>query len=186
MSKSNVSQSGSQKNLVLIGMPGAGKSTIGVLLAKRLGLDFLDTDILIQNREGMTLQEIVDSVGPARFRQIEEQVLGGLRVNRSVIATGGSAVYGTKAMLNLSVNGLIIYLSCPLRVIEQRVNNHDTRGLARTPGQTLEDLFRERAPLYGQYADITVEIGDELPEQVVERVVHSFDERLGVRERHPR
>lgn len=176
-----VFQSGMRDNLVLIGMPGAGKSTIGVLLAKRLGFDFLDTDILIQNQEGKTLQEIVDSQGSVRFRQIEEQVLSGLRARRSVIATGGSAVYSTKAMLNLGVNGSIVYLDCPLPVVEQRVNNHDTRGLAREPGQTLEDLFRERVPLYRKYADITINIHDEQPEQVVEQVIRSLNERAPAR-----
>lgn len=167
-------QLGLQDNLVLIGMPGAGKSTIGVLLAKRLRRDFLDTDILIQTREGKTLQDIVDGMGPARFRQIEEQLLSELRAMRSVIATGGSAVYSTRAMLNLGINGSIIYLDCPLALIEQRVNNHDTRGLAREPGQTLGDLYRERSPLYRKYADISVETGEEQPEQVVERVIQKL------------
>ncbi|WP_227519933.1 shikimate kinase [Mangrovitalea sediminis] len=158
-------------NLILIGMPGAGKSTIGVLLAKRLGLGFVDTDVLIQTREGRTLQDIVNSDGPAALRQIEEQVLADLKVTRTVIATGGSAVYSAKAMSALAESGIIVNLHVPLPVLEQRISNHDTRGLVRQPGQSIADLYQERVPLYARYADISIEVDNERPDQVVEQIV---------------
>lgn len=169
-----MSRLGPSDNLVLIGMPGAGKSTIGVLLAKRLGLDFLDTDLAIQTQEGRTLQDIVDAEGSAALRVIEERVLSSLTLNRCVIATGGSAVYSDPAMARLKGSGLVVNLLCPLAVIEQRVSNQDTRGLVRAPGQTLADLYRERVPLYARYADITVDMNDDRPDQVVEKVIQAI------------
>lgn len=169
-----MSRLGPNDNLVLIGMPGAGKSTIGVLLAKRLGFDFLDTDLAIQTQEGRTLQDIIDTDGPAALRAIEERVLSNLEPTRCVIATGGSAVYSDPAMSRLKRGGLVINLFCPLTVIEQRVSNQDTRGLVRKPGQTLTDLYRERVPLYARYADITIDMDDDRPDQVVERVIQAI------------
>lgn len=174
-------KSGSQDNLVLIGMPGAGKSTVGVLLAKRLGFDFLDTDVLIQTLEGRTLQEIVDAEGAEQLRRIEERVLSGLKASHSVIATGGSAVYSAKAMSALGASGLIVNLYYSLSVIERRVNNHDTRGLVKAPGQSFSDLYQERIPLYQQYADITIDAADEAPDQVVERVIEAIGNHRGMR-----
>jgi len=155
-------------SLILIGMPGAGKSTVGVLLAKRLAMAFVDTDLLIQTRAGLTLQQIVDREGHLGLRRLEEQVLCELPEDGArVIATGGSAVYSEPAMARLKSLGRCVYLACPLEVIEQRVTDEDSRGLARHPGQGLQALYDEREPLYRRYADLIVDCGCLTPEQVV-------------------
>jgi shikimate kinase len=156
------------KSIVLIGMPGAGKSTIGVLLARRLAMGFIDTDIHLQEAEGRTLQSIVDGQGYAELRRIEERVLCNLHSEHAVIATGGSAVYSEKAMAHLKQLGTVVYLRVSLEEILARVENTATRGLARRPGQTLEDLFHERALLYLRYADIQVDCDSLSPESAVE------------------
>jgi shikimate kinase len=159
------------RSIILIGMPGAGKSTIGVLLARELGMDFLDTDIAIQVHEGKTLQQILDESNYLRLRAIEETVL--LQTNDSprVIATGGSAVYSAAAMDLLSSLGTVIYLRVPLDVLERRIDNYDTRGIARQPGQDFGDLFTERSGLYDKYADITLDCGEHIPADIVEELV---------------
>lgn len=143
-------------NLVLIGMPGAGKSTLGVLAAKALGMDFLDTDLLIQQSEGRLLQEIIDTGGIRRLLDIEQAVLCALRADHTVIATGGSAVYSKQAMITLQQSGLITYLHVPYEEIEHRVTNIQRRGIALPAGVTLRALYNERLPLYRRYAEITV------------------------------
>lgn len=155
-------------SVVLIGMPGAGKSTAGVILAKRLALDFTDTDILIQSREGRSLQSIVDSHGYAELRRIEADVLARLQLAPSVIATGGSAVYSAAAMAHLKCMGQLVYLRISLEEILRRVTNSATRGLARRPEQTLEDLFHEREVLYERYADIGIDCDGLTPEETVQ------------------
>jgi shikimate kinase len=145
-----------KSNIVLIGMPGAGKSTVGIILAKMLSLDFIDTDVLIQILEGRSLQDIVDNEGHMTLRAIEEKALLALDCSNHVIATGGSAVYSEAAMKHLSSNGVLVFLDADLSALEERVRNFNTRGLAKKPGQTFADLFRERVPLYKKYADITV------------------------------
>jgi shikimate kinase len=144
-------------NISLIGMPGAGKTTSGQHLASQQGLQFIDTDILITESTGRTLQDIVDHEGPMSLREIEENVILGVDVQHSVIATGGSAVYSARAMRHLSAISHIIYLYVPYDVIEDRISNLDTRGLARHPEQSLYDLFLERSALYEKYAEFTVE-----------------------------
>ena len=160
-----------KSNLVLIGMPGAGKSTLGVLLARRLGLDFTDTDLLIQRREGETLQQIVDHRGHQRLRAIEADVLSQLTVAGHVIATGGSAVYSQEAMAALSRDGLIVHLHVELPVILERVSDYETRGIARQPGQSLQDLYAEREALYRQYADLSVDVGIPDHERATDQVI---------------
>lgn len=145
------------ENLILIGMPGVGKSTVGVVLAKTLGYSFLDTDLLIQMREKMLLQEIVDRIGVKEFIQLEGKFLCSLTAERSVISTGGSAVYSEEAMLHLQKLGRRVYLRLPLDELERRVDNITTRGLAMEKGQCFSDLYAERVPLYEKYADITVD-----------------------------
>jgi shikimate kinase len=154
-------------NIVLIGMPGTGKSTVGLLLAKTLGKDFVDSDILIQVREGKTLQQIMDENDYLHLRQIEEQVLTNIHGRNLVIATGGSAVYSEVAMEHLANNGTIVYLDTPLTVLRQRIRDYDTRGIARRPDQSFEELFAERTALYRRYADITVPGDLDTPDQVV-------------------
>lgn len=155
------------KNIVLVGMPGAGKSTVGVLLAKELCREFLDTDVLIQTIENVSLQHIVDTRGYLELRAIEERTILGVACQNHVIATGGSAVYSEPAMLHLKKNGLVIFLEITLDEIFRRILNFATRGLARRPDQTIEDLFAERALLYHKYADISVFCDQKSQEDVV-------------------
>lgn len=150
------SHTGVDGNLILIGMPGAGKSTVGVLLAKRLGYDFIDSDVLIQLQEGDVLQEILQRNGYLGLRATEQDVLLSLQLTRTVLATGGSAVYSEPGMTQLASNGTIIYLQVPLATIDARVTDFATRGIARHPDQDLAAVFAERTPLYEQYAEITV------------------------------
>lgn len=143
-------------NIVLIGMPGAGKSTVGVILAKHASCSFVDTDVLIQTRHRRSLQDIVDRDGYMELRRIEEEVLLSLDVRNSVIATGGSAVYSSRAMQHLKDSGIVVFLQVELAVLEARVHDYGTRGLAKRPDQDFSDLFQERTALYSRYADITI------------------------------
>ena len=147
------------KNIILIGMPGAGKSTIGVILAKTLGVDFVDTDIVIQNRTGELLCQTLDRVGVAGLLDEEEAAIRelDLRSKISVVATGGSAVLRETSMDHLRANGVCVYLSLPYSVISRRVNNRDTRGIAAEKGETLKDIYNFRKPYYERYADFTVD-----------------------------
>ena len=165
---------GATRNVILIGMPGAGKSTVGVLLARRLGLDFTDTDLLIQRHAGRTLQAIVDSDGHQALRRIEAEVLTGLRRHGHVIATGGSAVYSEAAMQNLRRDGVIVHLHVALPVIRARVKDFATRGIARAAGQSLADLYREREALYRRHADISVDVSHASQEESVNAVLHAL------------
>jgi len=153
-------------NLVLVGMPGTGKSTVGVVLAKFSQRQFIDTDLLIQTDQGRSLQQIVDEDGHQILRNIEERVILKLQTECAVIATGGSVVYSQPAMEHLKSAGIIIYLDTSLPELTARVTNYETRGIARAPGQTLEDLFAERTQLYQQYADWTIGCDDCTPEEI--------------------
>jgi shikimate kinase len=161
-------------NLALIGMPGAGKSTLGVLLAKRTARSFLDTDLLIQKAESAPLQEIIEKHGVEFFRSVEERIVLGLEVSSAVIATGGSVVYSEAAMTHLGRLGRRIYLDVPLADLERRLGNLDTRGVIRGPGQDLEGLLAERRPLYERWADIRVEVGDLKHDGAVDAVIHAL------------
>ena len=158
-------------NLVLIGMPGAGKSTIGVILARKTTRDFVDTDVLIQTSQGRTLQDIVDRDGYTVLRKIEEDILLDLSVQNHVIATGGSAVYSERAMARLRSNGVIIFLDVELATLESRVHDFSTRGLARRPEQSFAELFDERFKLYMKHADIVIRSDGLTHEQVCERII---------------
>jgi len=164
-------------NIVLIGMPGAGKSTVGILLAKALGKNFVDTDLLIQVREDKTLQRIMDENDYLHLRQIEEQVLLDIHGGNLVIATGGSAVYSEPAMTHLSNHGIVIYLETSLETLRKRIRDYDTRGIARRPDQSFDELFAERTALYRQYADITVHSGHLSPEETVSAIVWALRNR---------
>ena len=147
-------------NIILIGMPGCGKSTVGVLLAKRLGYRFIDSDLLIQEEEGKRLFEILRDDGNEYFVAAENRVNAAIKAERTVIATGGSVIFGKEAMQNLKSIGRVVYLRLELEEIERRVNNLKTRGVLMKEGQTLADVFKERTPLYEKYADITVDCDD--------------------------
>ncbi|WP_372985664.1 shikimate kinase [Marinobacter sp.] len=159
------------RNLVFIGMPGSGKSTVGVLVAKRLGLGFVDTDLFIQQEAGRTLQEIVDQDGYQALRKIEEQVLLNLTVENHVISTGGSAVYSDVAMRHLKSNGTVIFLDIPLDVVIERIGDYSLRGISRRPDQSLAALFDERFALYTRYADLTVKGAGLTHDEVCEAVL---------------
>ena len=148
-------------------MAGAGKSTVGVLLAKALFRNFIDTDLVVQSAEGRRLQDIVDEVGKAAFQAIEEKHVLSIHVPGAVIATGGSVVYSEKAMNHLKSSGTVIYLELPLAQLEARVSNLDSRGLAMDSDQTFADIFNERLPLYEKYADHTIHCDGLNHEEVV-------------------
>lgn len=161
-----------KRNIILIGMPGSGKSTLGVLLAKALGRRFLDTDLLIQEREGRLLQDIIDQDGIERFLEIEEQALLSVDVEHCVIATGGSVVYSQKGMEALKQNGDVLYLSATYEEVEKRVTNITTRGIVLKHGCSLRDAFTERVPLYERYQDYTIDsTGKSIEESVAEIVI---------------
>ncbi|MCP4754849.1 MAG: shikimate kinase [Proteobacteria bacterium] len=159
-----------RSNIVLIGMPGAGKSTIGVLLAKYLALDFVDTDLMIQVKCGEALQKIVDTQGYMELRSIEEKVILTLVCANHVIATGGSAVYSPTAMAHLKKNAATVFLDSELTDIERRIADFDTRGIARKVDQTFDDLFRERLPLYQLYADITIDCRNKNQDEITAEI----------------
>ena len=161
-------------NLILIGMPASGKSTIGVILAKVIGYDFIDSDLLIQRREGMRLPEIIKNRGIDGFLAVENEVNASLEVSKTVIATGGSAVYGEEAMKHLREIGGIIYLQVDFGVIQKRLHNIRQRGVALREGQTLRDLYEERCVLYEKYADLIVREGKGEIEEVVARIVRTL------------
>ena len=146
-----------KNNIVLIGMPGVGKSTIGVILAKILAYHFLDSDLVIQEREGKRLHQIISEVGTEGFLKIENDVNASLKVENTVIATGGSAIYGAEAMEHLKEIGEVVYLKADYQTICKRLGNLEKRGVALKPGQTLKDLYDERTVLYEKYADVTVD-----------------------------
>ena len=163
-----------KQNLILIGMPGAGKSTVGVLLAKRCGMAFSDTDILIQTGERRYLQELISIRGVSGFREIEEKYLLGVPADRSVVATGGSAVYSEKAMSHLKSLGIVVYLQIALTSLKTRLGNLVERGVVMTPGQTLDMLYEERRPLYEKYADVTISTDTMTPDQVAAQVMERY------------
>lgn len=149
-----------KSNIVLIGMPASGKSTVGVVLAKILGLSFMDLDITIQNHMGTTLQRIIDERGPEGFIEVENMVLSGLDCSNTVLATGGSAVYSDEAMRHLSEQGLVVYLEISYEGVAERIGNLDVRGVVMRDDsvRTLRALYDERLPLYEKYAELTVDV----------------------------
>lgn len=161
-------------NIVLIGMPGCGKSTAGVLLAKTLGYSFLDTDLLLQQKAGKKLYEMIRDDGMEAFLQLENKTVASLGdLDKTVIATGGSVVLGEAAMTRLKSLGKIVYLQLPLAQIEHRVSNIKTRGIAMGPGEGLADVYEHRAPLYERYADVTVSAQDFSLEETVDEITRT-------------
>ena len=146
-----------KKNIVLIGMPGVGKSTIGVILAKELGYQFIDSDLVIQQQEKRLLREIIEQEGVDGFLEIENRVNAGIQAEGAVIATGGSAVYGAEAMEHFRQTGTVVYLKLTYEKLKKRLGNLRGRGVVLRKGQTLHDIYRERSVLYEKYADIIIE-----------------------------
>lgn len=159
------------KNIVLIGMPAAGKSTVGVLLAKTLGFAFVDTDLIIQQNTGRLLQDIIDRDGLDAFCIEEERAICSVSFEQNaVIATGGSAVYSREAMMFLKKHGLVYYLSLPSEELSKRLFNITTRGIAKHPDETIEDVFNKRVTLYREYADVTVDCLGKTAEETVAEI----------------
>ena len=163
-------------NIILIGMPGAGKSTIGVILAKTLGMDFLDSDLVICRETGRTLQEILDTDGLERFLQLEEDIACSLRPAHTVIATGGSVPMSPRAMAHLKSLGTVVYLRVALPELSRRLSNIKTRGIAFGPGESLETLYQKRVPIYESWADLTVAADPD--ENNLEHMVEQIVEKL--------
>lgn len=168
----------SYSNIVLIGMPGAGKSTVGVVLAKQTRRAFVDTDVLIQTKQGRTLQDIVNADGYLELRRIEEDVLFGLTVDNFIIATGGSAVYSERAMSHLKLNGLCVFLHVERDLLEKRIGDFSARGLAKRADQSFAELYEERCALYVKYADIAIRCDGMTHEQVCERIIEEAEKRI--------
>lgn len=164
-----------KSNVVLIGMPGVGKSTVGVLLAKSLLKSFIDTDLLIQGKYCMSLCDIIEQQGTDNFLKIENDVICEQILTGAVVATGGSAVYGEEAMKKLGENGVIVYLSVPTQVLKRRIKDIHTRGVAMKNGTTIAELFSERKSLYEKYADITIECDGLTPEQCVDKIAEALE-----------
>ena len=158
------------KNIVLIGMPGAGKSTVGVVLAKNLGMSFMDSDLVIQEQEGKKLHEIIEECGSDGFIKVEERVNASLDPSNTIIATGGSVVYGSKAMEHLGEIGTICYLKLSYESIRDRLGDLAQRGVVLKDGQTLLDLYQERIPLYEKYAHIVIDCENKNIREVVNEI----------------
>lgn len=158
-------------NIVLIGMPGVGKSTIGVVLAKVLGYQFVDADLVIQEKEGRLLCEIIEEVGADGFIEVENRINSQIEAHHAIIATGGSVVYGREAMEHLRQIGTVIYLKLPYEELNRRLRDIKGRGVVLRDGQTLRDLYEERVPLYEKYADITVDEHQLTVEETIEKIM---------------
>ncbi len=158
-------------NIILIGMPGCGKSTVGVVLAKTLGFDFADTDLLICKREGTTLQQIIEKKGLEYFETLECSVGKELSVHNTVVATGGSMVLYPEAMESLKAMGRVVFIDVDLPELTRRITNITTRGITFKEGETLESIYKSRRPYYEKYADITVDICADSIENTVEKII---------------
>lgn len=165
------------QNIVLVGMPGVGKSTAGVVLAKVLGYKFLDADLIIQQEENRLLHEIIEQEGTEKFLEIENRVNAKIETDRSVIATGGSVIYGQEAMEHLKAIGTVVYLKLPYHILEKRLHDIKGRGVVLKKGQTLRSLYEERVPLYEKYADITVDEENRNVEQTIEIIAAAYQAR---------
>jgi shikimate kinase len=163
-----------RKNIIFIGMPAVGKSTVGVVIAKRLGMRFLDTDLLIQEQEGKLLRDIIAKAGEDGFLKIENQVNREVDVENTVISPGGSVVYCKEAMQNFKKNGTVVYLKVSYETIKKRIRNPQQRGVVLREGQSLKDLYDERTKLFEAYADIIICEDDLSVEQTIEAVLHNL------------
>ncbi len=159
-----------RNNLILIGMPGSGKSTVGVVLAKKLGLRFMDSDLVIQEKTGKLLYQLIAECGEEGFLSLENQINASISAEDTVIATGGSAVYGKEAMEHLKEIGRMVYLRLPYEELAERLGDLHERGVVLKPGYTLHDLYQERMPLYEQYADMTIDCGGKSIPQIIKEI----------------
>lgn len=162
-------------NIILIGMPGCGKSTVGVVLAKAANMDFVDSDLVIQREMGMKLAEIIERHGDDGFRDIENRINAALDVQNSVVATGGSVVYGEEAMRHLKALGKVVYLKLSCETVTERLGDLHARGVTIRPGWTLRDLYNERCPLYERWADITIDCEHLRLREAVEAIMGYLD-----------
>ncbi len=169
-----------KSNIILIGMPAAGKSTIGVLLAKSLLKAFVDTDLAIQTEYGCALSDIIEKEGTDAFLRIENDIICALRYRSSIVATEGSAVYGEEAMRHLKKDGIVVYLELSLGEIEKRIGNIHTRGVAMKNGDSLAELYVEREPLYNKYADVAVNCEGLTAEECVEKIIDRVNQFSGI------
>ena len=161
-------------NIILIGMPGAGKSTIGIVLAKVIGYTFIDSDIIIQNEKQMLLHQLIEKYGLEGFNSIENEINSKISAHKSIIATGGSAVYGKEAMSHLKSIGTVIYLKLPYEELKERLGDLNKRGVSIKKGQTLKSLYEERIILYEKYADITIECSNKKIGRIVEEIKNAL------------
>lgn len=166
------------KNIILIGMPGAGKSTIGVLLAKSLLCDFVDTDLIIQKKTGKSLCALIEEKGIDGFLQLENDIICEQSFENCVVATGGSAVYGEEAMAKLRQNSSVVYIKVGISDLEKRLSNIRTRGVAMKKGTTITDLYMERYHLYERYADIILNYAGQSAEECVEQIIASVSSKV--------
>ncbi len=170
-----MTKTNNKSNIVLIGMPGAGKSTIGVILAKVRGYNFVDADLVIQEEEHRLLKDIIKEDGLEGFIAVENRVNANLHVSNTVIATGGSVIYGKEAMEHLKAIGTIIYIKLSFQTLDKRLGNIKQRGVALKKGQDLAGLYEERCPLYAKYADIVIDAEDMGVEETLEKICENYD-----------
>lgn len=170
----------SRTNVVLIGMPGAGKSTIGILLARALGRHFLDTDVFIQAATGRSLHKLIETYSMDGFCKIEQEYVQGIQIENAVIATGGSVVYYESAMNNLKKIGIVVYLKLPVGTLTRRIQDYSGRGVVMDSTKTFDVLYEERTPLYDQYADTTVDLTDLSHEQSVEKIITTLSDIIDI------
>ena len=166
-----------KNNITLIGMPGSGKSTVGVVLAKRLGRRFVDSDLVIQDRHGKLLHELITEYGVEGFWKIESDVNASLNLENSIIATGGSACYEPEGMQHLREISTVVYLKLPYEEVEKRLGDLSARGVTLQPGQTLRDLYDERTPLYEKYADLIIDCNGKMLRDVVAEIAEKYKGR---------
>ena len=167
-----------ESNITLIGMPGAGKSTVGIVLAKLLCKTFIDADIVIQNNAGKRLHKIIEEIGNERFLKLENETLAHLKVHNSIISTGGSAIFAKEAMAHLKKTSTVVYLRVPYEDIEKRLKSLKRRGVVFEEGQTLRDIYDIRTPLYEKYADIIVDCNNDIDiQETALKIMELFENR---------
>lgn len=164
-----------KNNIILIGMPGSGKSTVGVVLAKKLGFQFVDSDLVIQEQSGKLLYQLIEELGEAGFLMLENKVNAGIQAEKAVVATGGSAVYGKEAMKHFKETGIVVYLNLPYEELRERLGDLHKRGVVIREGSSLRELYEERIPLYEKYADIVMDCSGRDLRSIVEKIAKEVE-----------